>query len=162
MLLNSISQYSFILIPIVIFLFCALILTIWSYVKWVIAKTLLSKISVKDYLLFENLKVSTISNWGIQYKVGFPLKARLLISQNHLLILPSRMAFFLFQSSIPNEFIKAGIKDNYKVKLNSWNSVTFVCKEASYPALATNIEFLIETNNPETKLKLFEQLKNWC
>ena len=72
------------------------------------------------------------------------------------------MALFLFQSSIPNEFIKAGIKDNYKVKLNSWNSVTFVCKEASYPALATNIEFLIETNNPETKLKLFEQLKNWC
>ncbi len=113
-------------------------------------------------MLFDNLKVSTISNWGIQYKVGLPLKAKLLISENHLLILPSRMAFFLFQSSIPNEFIKVGNKDNYKVKLNSWNSVTFVCKEAFYPALATNIEFLIETSNTEAKLRLFEQLKNWC
>ena len=113
-------------------------------------------------MLFENLKVSTISNWGIQYKVGLPLKAKLLISETHLLILPSKMAFFLFQSSIPNEFIKAGNKDNYRVKLNSWNSVTFVCKEAFYAARATNIEFLIETSNSEAKLKLFEQLKNWC
>jgi len=162
MVLTSINQYSFLLIPIVFFLFCTLILTIWSYVKWLIAKTLKSRISLKDYLLFENLKVSTISNWGIQYKVGFPLKANLLISGNHLLILPSRMTFFLFQSSIPNEFIKSGNKDNYKVKLNSWNSVTFVCKEAFFPKLASNIEFLIETSNQETKLKLFEQLNNWC
>ena len=161
--MSSIHQYSFLVIPIVFFLICALLLTIWSYVKWLITKTHLSRISLKDYLIFENLKVSTISNWGIQYKVGFPLNANLLISENHLLILPSRMAFFLFQSSIPNECIKHGnMGHNYKVKLNSWNSVTFLCKEAFFPKLATNIEFLIETSNAETKLKLYELLKNWC
>ncbi|MBK8808444.1 MAG: hypothetical protein IPO21_18160 [Bacteroidales bacterium] len=130
--------------------------------RWRENKKQSSEIETINMKFFDNLEVST-SRFG-KYKIiiGFATKAKLFYNEKLIIIVAKKNSFSLVQSELPIKFDKENNIIPEKIKMNEWNSIIIETQNYSTSVGLSRVECLIETQNKEQKLELYNQLKNWC
>src|SRR5690606_20226598 len=108
------------------------------------------------------LKTSSIAYSKWRSTSSLTIKTQILVSDQFLLILPERYSLFLFTSHLPFVLRRSGPARVDKVILNKWNAISLhtrtIVLNISYDA---RLEFLIDTEDEETKGRLYTALKSW-
>jgi hypothetical protein len=139
-----------------------LVLTIWSAIVWSENKKCLELIESKNFEIFENLKISSISYGKIKSSMGLTINGKIGISTDTLVFTASHKSIFLFQTEMPFVFSKSIGFVPEQMKLNNWNSISIVVHKDTMRLGRARMEFLIETANKEQNENLYNKIKNWC
>ncbi|MCZ4409018.1 hypothetical protein O3Q51_09375 [Cryomorphaceae bacterium 1068] len=136
------------------------IILLVSLIRWNVIRALRKSLTLSDYDIYDNKRVTAIAKRKTGDTFGFPLKCTVAIGQRDIHVIPLRFNPFLFMTDYPIAFSKATNK-KLKIQRSEYTEIIFIGKQRKSSVFGSVVEITIQVYDQEEKKELVRKLKNW-
>lgn len=131
-----------------------------SLIRWNVIRALRRSLTLSNYDIYNNKRVTAIAKRKTGDTFGFPIKCTVAIGQRDVHIIPLRFNPFLFMTDYPITFSKTSNK-KFKIQRSEYTEIIFIGRQNKSSVFGSVVEITIEVYDQEERKELVRKLKNW-